>query len=131
MATIFWSFLTIIFLAKKFLLVFSKKAMALDGGKLHKALLLLCIFLFLIDLGDDGRLGLNKSPSGWGHVIHAQTDALSQAVRPLPLKAKSYSTTGVKTPVGVPQIIIPETYNILILVDNHHHQGRGSGGVPL
>lgn len=105
--------------------------MALDGGKMQKALLLLCIFLFLIDLGDDGGIGLNKSPSGWGHVIHEQTVSFSQVVRPLPLKAKSHSTACVKAPVGVPQIIIHETYNMLILIENRHLQGRGSGGVPL
>jgi hypothetical protein len=105
--------------------------MALDGGKMQKALLLLCIFLFLIDLGDDGRIGLNKSPSGWGHVIHEKTVSFSQVVRPLPLKAKSHSTACVKTPVGAPQSIIHEIYNILIFFENTHLQSRSSGGIPL
>jgi hypothetical protein len=105
--------------------------MALDGGKMQKALLLLCIFLFLIDLGDDGRIGLNKSPSGWGHVIHEQTDSLSQAVRPLPLRAKILSVVCVKSSIDAPQSIIQETCNFLIFLENDHLQGRSSGGVPL
>jgi len=105
--------------------------MALSVRKLKKALLLLCILLFLIDLEDDGRIGPTKSRIGWGHRIRKQTESLSHAIRPLFPKTKITSMLCMNTPIAAFQIIIQETRNSLNFTQNSHLQGGSSGGVPL
>jgi hypothetical protein len=105
--------------------------MALRVRKLKKALLLLCIFLFLIDLGHDGRLGPAKSRIGWGHGFRLQTEAYSHAIRPLPPKTKIPFMLYVDTAVAMPHIGIQITCNVANLIKKYYLPGHGSGGVPL
>ncbi len=106
--------------------------MLLNMRKLKQASILLCILLFLIDLGDDGCLGPTKSRTGWGHHgIRKQTESFSHAIRPLPQKTKTLSVPYANTLIAIPHIIIQETSNILNFSQKFHLPGRGSGGVPL
>jgi hypothetical protein len=106
--------------------------MALRVLKLKKPLLLLCILLFLIDLGHDGRLGPAKSRIGWGHGFRLQTEAYSHAIRPLPSKTKiPFMQLYVNTAVPMLHIGIQITCNVANLVKKYYLPGHGSGGVPL
>jgi hypothetical protein len=106
--------------------------MDLRVQKLKKAFLLLCILLFLIDLGDDGCLGPTKSLIGWGHHgIRKQTESFSLAIRPLPPKIKILSVPYANSLVAIPHIAIQEICNALNFMRKIQIPGRSCGGIPL
>ena len=96
-----------------------------------KAIILLCMFMFLADLAEDGRIGPAKSRIGWGHGFSTYTESFSHDIRPLPQKTKTVCTFSVDNPLSLPLSIILETSDLLDFTENSLLKGHGSGGVPL